>query len=245
MLAGDTVGASSWSWMLAIRPWASTGSSTRNRCAPRTDMTNATRSGRVLVTDTRRSRPAPASVALTAAGGCLARNAGAKWARSAAAGIGSLPSAWKNHRACAPAGVPGNAGPEPADDPGLPPHPASTTMTAAARTADRRHPGVLDRSRPLVSAPAGSGITAASAPSPGTASLGSLITPSPSYGLPPSRSSWRRRRPRSPQEPHLPGGDHVTPGRSVTEPPRAAPSIRACPQDARRARATRPVPSGP
>src|SRR5690242_2637742 len=183
-LAGDAVGGSSCVTMLVIRPWVSTGSSMRNRCAPRTDITNTTRPGRLLVTDTRRSCPAPASLALTYAGGFWARNAGAKWARSAASGIGSLPSAWKNHCAWAPAGVPGNAGPEPADGRGLPPQPASTTRAAAARTADRRQPALLGRSRPVVFAGADPAVAGAFAPSPGAASLASPITPSPSDEAP-------------------------------------------------------------
>ena len=223
MLAGDAVGASGWAWRLVIRPWASTGSSMRNRCAPRIDTMNTTRFGRVLVTDTRRSCPAPASMALIAAGGRLARTVGAKWARSAAAGIGSLPSAWKNHRPWAPAGVPGNADPEPADGAGLPPHPASTTMTPTATRADRRHPAVLDRSRPVVFAGAGSAITVALAPSPGAASLASLIRPSPS-------DEAHRAGPHSGgavqglYRTALPGGTHITSGRSLTD-RQAAPLI--------------------
>ena len=62
-------------------------------------MTKATKFGPLLVTDTRPSCPAPASTALIAAGGALARNAGAKWARITAAGIGGFPTAWKSHRA--------------------------------------------------------------------------------------------------------------------------------------------------
>jgi hypothetical protein len=45
--------------------------------------------------------------------------------------------------------VPGNAGPGPGDDRGLPPHPASTTMTAPATRADRRHRAVADRGQPM------------------------------------------------------------------------------------------------
>ena len=99
MLAGDAVGGSSCVVAPSIRPWASTVTPTRNRCAPRTDMTKATKFGPLLVTDTRLSCPAPASTALIAAGGTVARNAGAKWARIAAAGIGGFPTAWKSHRA--------------------------------------------------------------------------------------------------------------------------------------------------
>ena len=131
-----------------------------------------------------------------------ARSRTARWRRAVVlvaavmvvlAGCGSLPSAWKNHRAWAPAGVPGNTGPEPADGRGLP-HPASTTMTAATRTTARRHLAVRDRARLAVFATAPSDVAVASAPPPSAslgpaappraASIGSLITPSPSDEAP-------------------------------------------------------------
>ena len=121
--------------------------------------------------------PRPASTALSAAGGSLARNAGARWARIAAAGIGGLPAPWKNHCACTPAGVLGNAGPGGADDRWLLPHPASSRpVTATATRADRRHRAVPGRSRSVVVAGAGSKIAVPSARRPAQASFGSLIT---------------------------------------------------------------------